>query len=368
MRVSISLIVFVSVFLIFGCTQKDGIHEVVQLDSQNKASDEVYIKYLTDQISQFPEEADNYLKLANIYKGQNSDKKSIILLERAKDENPESISILIELASLYLKDEDAGKLSKSLNSIRKQDPDNMDFLKLSAGYALLLGDYTNAIFFANRAMLANPYDDENYYLRGWAQLIHKDSINALISLEEAYKLRNSIKNFSGVFDVALALGKDVKAKKYLEEFSANNPEMVLCYEWGSYFNEIGKMDSSKVILMKCMESQNHDPRLNLELAKIYYKSNDNDSALYYINKYITSNPKGIDAFVLKAKTLEKKSYYTEAEKLYKYALEMDSTSILASRGLENLERKVAYLRLVKRKEAVQRQVEELKPLNSKEIN
>ena len=368
MRVSVSLIIFVSAILQLGCTQKNGIHEIVEFDEQNKATDEVYIKYLSEQINSYPEEADNYLKLANIYKNQNSDKKSIILLERAMDENPESISILIELASLYLKEEDEVKLSKVLNSIRKRDPDNMDFLKLSAGYALLLGDYTNAIFFANRAMLANPYDDENYYLRGKAQLIHRDSLNALISLEEAYKLRNSSKNFSEVFDVALALGNDDKAKEYLAKFNASNPDDVLCYEWGSYFNEIGRTDTSKMILMKCMERLSHDPRINFELAKIYYKLNDIDSSLYHIDEYISSDPKGTNALVLKAKALEKKSYYSEAKKLYQYALEIDSTSTLASRGLENLERKVAYLRLVKRKEDVQRQVEELKPLSSKEIN
>jgi hypothetical protein len=72
--------------------------------------------------------------------------------------------------------------------------------------------------------------------------------------------------------------------------------------------------------------------------------------------------------VLKAKSLEKKYQYSTAQNIYILALEIDSTSILARKGLDNLERKVAYLRLQKRKREVQRQAETLKSLDSKEIN
>jgi tetratricopeptide (TPR) repeat protein len=72
--------------------------------------------------------------------------------------------------------------------------------------------------------------------------------------------------------------------------------------------------------------------------------------------------------VLKAKTLERLSNYEQAKNIYQSAIELDSTSTLAIEGLNNLERKVAYLRLVKRKESVQKDLEILKPLNSKTIN
>ncbi|MCK5208232.1 MAG: hypothetical protein KAQ79_09435, partial [Cyclobacteriaceae bacterium] len=223
-------------------------------------------------------------------------------------------------------------------------------------------------FFANRAILANPYDDENLFLRGSAQLINRDSLSALISFEDAYKLKNSDKSSLKIFDLALALGNHNKARKFLDEITLNNTTRQLCYEWGAYFNEIGKRDTSKIILLKCLRERPDEPRINFELAKIYFNVNNIDSTLYYVNQYLDSKPIGTDGYVLKAKTLEKINYYTDAKELYKIALDMDSTSILASKGLDNLERKVAYLRLKKRKEEVQRQVEILKPLNSKEIN
>ena len=232
----------------------------------------------------------------------------------------------------------------------------------SLRYATLWG--INSI----RAILVNPYDDENHFLRGCAQLIHKDSINALLSFEEAYNLKNSYKNFTGVFDVNLALGNLTKASEYLDEVRDYKTDQELCYELGAYFNASGEKDTSKAILLKCLLNNTSEPRIDFELAKIYYDENNIDSTLYFINQYLNTLPEGTSAHVLKARTLEKLNYYTEAKKLYISALEIDSTSVLASNGLDNLERKVAYLRLVKRKEEVQRQVETLKPLNSKEIN
>ena len=179
MRVIICIFFLLPPVLFFDCKPKYGNHEIVYIDEQNKTSEDVYINFLADQIDQYPEEADNYLKLANIYKNRNNDDKVIKLLQQAEKENPESVDVLISLSSFYIQNENIEELSNTLNTIRKIDPDNMDFLKFSAAYSLFYNDYTNAVFFANRAMLANPYDDENLHLRGRAQLINKDSISAL---------------------------------------------------------------------------------------------------------------------------------------------------------------------------------------------
>ena len=243
----------------------------------------------------------------------------------------------------------------------------MDFLKLSSGHSLLQRDITNAIFYANRAMLANPYDDENYYLRGSAQLLNNDSINAISSLEEAYNLKKSYKNFAKYFDVILALKKYDPARTLLDDYALKNPEAELCNKQGAYFVATKEWKKAKSILLSCLDLKEDEQQIKLELAKIYYRYNESDSSLHYVNDFLNANPNSTSAMILKAKTLEQISYFTEARKLYNAALEVDSTSTLAIKGLENLDRKVAYLRLKKRKESLQRQVEVLKPLNSKEL-
>jgi lipopolysaccharide biosynthesis regulator YciM len=351
-----------------GCKQKSSMHKVVQFDQQMVASDDLYIQYLSEQIDQYPDQADGYIKLADIYISQNNDTKAVDLLQKASRNLPGNLNVLIHLSTLYLQNEDIEKLSASLERIKRINPDHMDFLKLSAGHSLLTRDYANAIFFANRAMLANPYDDENFYLRGSAQLINNDSLAGIESFEKAYELKKSYRNFSKCFDVLLALNEKSRAKAYLDDFGSTNAEQPLCYEFGSYLSSLRERDRAKSVLLNCLADDQEEERVKYELAKIYYQKNNTDSALFYINQYLDSKPKGTAAFVLKAKTLEQISYYTEARNLYNIALKVDSTSILAQRGLENLERKVAYLRLKKRKENLRRQTEVLKPLNSKDIN
>ncbi len=354
-------------FFISNCKPKDGIHKIVHPEDHGRASDEIYIRFLSEQIDRYPEEKDNYIKLAHIYSNQGEVTKAKHLLQKAKEENVDNIDILLNLSALYLLEEDIQSLSSTLKKIREINPDNVEFLRLSAGYALLLRDYTNAIFFANRAMLANPYDDENYSLRGRAQLINRDSLSALISFEEAYMLKNSYKNFAEKFELVLALGDHGRAKVFIDEYLMKNPEQQLCYEWGAYYNEVGNRDTANLILTKCLSDKPEEPRVNYELAKIHYHEYNTDSTLLYLDRYLELDPRAIDGYVLKAKTMERINHFTEARNLYNTALEVDSTSLLASKGLDNLDRKVAYLRLVQRKEEVQKQVEKLKPLNSKEL-
>lgn len=368
MRVTNCLFFLLPLVLFLGCKPKNGAHKIVYTEEQNRASEEVYINYLTEQIEDYPDEVDNYIKLANLYKEQNKDSKAIVLLQDAEIENPKNIDILINLSKFYLQNKNIEKLSLALNTLLEIAPDNMDYLKLSAGYSILLEDHTDALFFANRALLANPFDHESLYIRGCAQLINRDSLDAMISFEEAYQLKNTYTNFAKLFDVALAMGDHSKAGKYLNEITIKNTSLQLYYEWGAYYNKIGENDSSKMFLLKCLKEKPEEPRINFELAKNYYGANNIDSTLYFADKYLDTNPKGTGAYVLKAKAMEKRYQYTEAKQIYIQALKIDNTSILARKGLDNLERKVAYLRLKKRKQEIQKQVETLKPLDSKEIN
>lgn len=353
--------------LLFGCESKYSIHEIVDISNQGTALQDTYIRFLQDQIESDPKVSENYIKLTSIYKEQGRSDKAILLLQRAARETDQEFSIMLELGKLYLAAGDVENLSVVLKAIRSQAEESMEFLKLSAGYALLRKDYTNAIFFANRAMLINPYDDENTYIMASAKLINRDSISAYQSFKEAYELKQSEKNFTKMYEMSLALKKTKEAKNYLIDFEQKNKEFDYCYFWGGYYNAIAQKDSAKSVLLNCNDSQLSENRVNLELAKSYYP-NDIDSVLFYLNNFLADTPQDIAGIVLKAKALEQRGFYTESRLLYESAIKIDSTSILALNGLNNLERKVAYLRLVERKESVKRDLDTFKPLNSKEIN
>ena len=191
--------------LLMQCQPKFGLHEVLQYEESMDASEQVYITYLSDQIDRFPEEEDNYVKLAGVYIDQGEYSKAKSVLQKGDRKIPRSTSILVQLAQLYLEQEDVPSVTETLRRLGMVAPENVDYLKISAGFALLQKDYVNAIFYANRAMLSNPYDDENFYLRGRAQLINQDSLSALGSFQEAYQMKSSFRNFAQCFDASLYL-------------------------------------------------------------------------------------------------------------------------------------------------------------------
>jgi hypothetical protein len=353
--------------IIYGCKPEHSQHEIINVDREPQDLTNIYITYLKEQIETDPEVSDNYIKLASIYEKQSRKELALTLLQKASRQTHNETRILLELGKLYLENQEIEKLSEILKTIRQNDPENIDFLKLSAGYALLRKDYTNAIFFANRALLSNPYDDESIYLLASAKLINNDSLTALQHFEEAYQLKSSGNNFSGLFHLSLALDLKEEARDYLIEFEKANQDTDCCYFWGAYFNVIDQKDSARSILRNCEEEKYSDDRINYELAKTFNLSTT-DSVLHYINLYLEDQPESIPGLVFKAKSLERISYYTEARRLYEHAIKIDSTSRLATQGLDKLERKVAYLRLIRRKESVQKDLELFKPLNSKEIN
>lgn len=363
----VSIILLILLAVLSGCERENSLHPLVDLKYKSSSVDEAYVGYLLAQIEDHPEVSDNYVKLSDIYAKQGNNNAAIRLLQKGARASGGNSVVLLTLGKHYLQNGNMEELSVILRSLRNSDPDNIDFLKLSAGYAFLLKDAENALFFANRALLVNPVDDENFYLLANGQLLNKDSINALNTLGEAYRLRNSYQNFSKVFDLALQLRQPDLAREYLHDFESINKNVNCCFQWGALYNTTGKRDSARWMLRNCEEPGVARELVSYEIAKSFYPEQV-DSVLLHTDEALSLQPRYLQALVLKAKLLDRQGNLEQARSFYESAIQIDSTYTIALQGLDNLERKVAYLRLVKRKENVQRDLELFKPLNSKKIN
>lgn len=354
--------------ILLGCSPKKGHHPVVPLSAQESFDESSYISYLKQQMEDFPEAQGSYLKLAAIYQRKNDWYAAKKILLKARRINPNDAEVMISLGYVYLHNKDDAHLYDLLNELRKQAPEKEGFLKLSAYYALLKKDYSNASFFSNSAFLANPYDDENSTLIGKALLMNKDSLGALAKYYDAFNLNKNYLNFARLFKLAINTRRVEEARKYMDEFMNEVPSVDICYERGMYLTALDLLDSAKQVLSNCINTSDPYPGINFELAKIYLRQNQLDSSLYYIKKYNSLRPDKIEGYVFAAKVYDKQKQYAKAKDNFLFALKIDSTSIIAKKGLNNLDRKIAYLQLKRRKEAVQRQINQLKPLNAKEVN
>ena len=359
---SVLLIIF-----IWACKPESGVYKQSPLDENLMPDNEVLIRHLVEQIEENPEKDDSYIKLAEIYRKQGDDEKALQLLEKGVRNVSGNVTLLISLARAHL---DAGHkkdLSATLKLIHDIDPDNPEYLKLSAGYSLLMKDFNNALFFANRAILANQYDDEGYLLRGQAYLLNKDSLTAMESMEEAWQLKRSMKNFSEAFTLALALGQHQRAIRYLSEIKRAKPHENFCYFDGKYLNETGRLDSARSVLIRCHERNPDEVRIDLELTKNFLKDNKFDSARYFIDRYLDKKPGDVQAVLLKAHLLDRQARYTDALEMYQKAMGMDSTSVQAEKGVKIMKQKLARINAIRRKERVKKQVEEFKPIGTKPV-
>lgn len=361
------ILIGLTVIVSLGCEPDHGTHSIYEIGEQENNTEILYINYLKELIRTEPGTVNTYLKLAGIYKNTSKHEEAIRMLRNGLKQTGDNVEILAELGKIYLESGQTEQLSGTLKLLRSQDPDNINFLKLSSGYALLLGDTENASFFANRALIINPLDDDIHYLLGETRLKQKDSLTALNIFMDAYNLLNSQRNFRALFGLALNLRQYQLSRSLLEKYEKNDKDKFECLYWGMWYNATADNDSARSALSGCDFGSGKADEVYYEFAKSYYPK-QSDSVLYYVDQSLSFNSRNVNSLILKARTLDRLGNFDRSRDVYQEVLRLDSASAIAQVELSNLERKVAYLRLVKKKESGQKDLENLRPLNSRTIN
>jgi tetratricopeptide (TPR) repeat protein len=361
------LIGFFVIIIVANCGHRQASYEIVELPVNHINQDEIFIPYLRQQISRQPNEPSNYLKLAGIYLNQSKFNEAKALLQNANSRQENNLEILAMLSKIYLSEKDTSSLRANVSRMRKLDPEYDGTLIFSAEYGLLTQQPDNAIYYANRAILKNPYNDNCRILLGKAYLMKRDSTTALQNFHQAFSMHSSNENFSNLFSLLLATGQFEESKALIAEFESEETSAQTCLEQAMYFNAVQQYDSARLSLDICRIEIPDEKTALFEWAK-YYFATKNDSALQTVNLYLYHYPEDTRAIILKARMKSAAGATMEAIDLYTLALLSDSSSVIARTELENLEGKVAYLRLVKRKDETQKQLEIIKPLGAKQIN
>ncbi|MDZ7604156.1 MAG: hypothetical protein U5K79_00890 [Cyclobacteriaceae bacterium] len=355
------------IMIVANCGHRQASYEIVELPADHKNQNEIFIPYLRQQINRQPNEPSNYLKLAGIYLNQNKTNEAKTLLQNANSLQEKNLEILAMLSGIYLSEKDTSSLRANVSRMRKLDPEYDGTLIYSAEFGLLAHQPDNAIYYANRAILKNPYNDNCRILLGKAYLMKKDSTSALQNFQQAYSMHSSYENFTNLFSLLLAVGQFEESRALIAEFESEETSLPIFLERAMYYNAVKAYDSARMSLDKCRIENADEKTALFEWAKYYYATR-NDSAWQTLNQYLYHYPKDAHALILKARMKSADGATHEAIELYKSVLLSDSTSVIARKELEILEGKVAYLRLVKRKDETQKQLEIIKPLGAKQIN
>jgi tetratricopeptide (TPR) repeat protein len=104
------------------------------------------------------------------------------------------------------------------------------------------------------------------------------------------------------------------------------------------------------------------------LANSFYAQGKYDSALFYAGQALEMDSTVVYSHLIKARALAKRYYYKDAVQEYEHILSMDSTYTIAGDELEKLDRKIAYLRSLKKYNESREELKMIKPLKPKALN
>lgn len=301
--------------------------------------------------------------------------KYLNAIEERSAGNPD---ILYKRASLYF---ELGQYDKALLDVNR----SLDIEESNADYVYLAGRINQKLGLSERSieqlLLAEGLGLHNnllYQSLAEEYLKTGKSKEAKLAIERLIGLNKNSITYSLAGQIALNLGDTSLAEQYYKESVKHEPnasslsalsdiynhqgqlelageyvnkalnikpdDMADLHKKAKILIKLNKSDSAKGVYHKIIAQDSIQSLYYYELAQIYYSLYKYDSAQRSAEKALSLKPMDIEAKMLLARVLDKTTDYNRAISSYEAILKQDSTFNLARVELENLQRKVAYLR------------------------
>lgn len=303
-----------------------------------------------------------YLKQASLHTLLNQEERAMDILKLGLKEVQErnSSRMLAEVIQLFL---ERGELDSALVYLQQMDSSYVRFPLLAGALNLEKGNHEQSLNFLEQLNKNDPFPGYAWYY-GKALWLNKDTTRALNWLSAAIEENNYRQQ-------ALALVAEI----YLEQGNTGQAIALLDGKLGKRLPEKDRV----MLKARMLWADNHQEDAISELreglrlasynqfkqllADYYYQLKKYDSAVYYVNESDwNSRPRGK---LIKARAYNKKRMYSNSKEEYNQILAMDSVKYrkiqeIASKELDKLSRKVAYLQKIRREKALQEKRDTLK--------
>ncbi len=337
--------------------------------SANELSSSVKASFLQAKIREHPEVIENYLALAHIKMEEGKLVEAESLWKTVYAKAPENPQVVAGLAGCYMAD---GQYNEALALMRlagERGVRSFEIYKEMAKAYYMTGKFKLADHYLKRALQLDSKDWELYFIKAETAEFQGDSLSAYNNYERAYDLHPSDTVFNKMFDYAMARGDMKKAARYISKDYIKHPGSPdLLYRAGNYFSRQGRLDTTFYLYHKVMIMEPGRVRSYDGLANSFYDQAKYDSALFYADRALKIDSMVLDSHLIRARALAKRYNYGDARKEYLYIIERDSTYTIARDELKKLNRKVAYLRSLKKYEKRKEEVKMIRPLKPKILN
>lgn len=355
--------------LVVSCVGKFGKDEVHSYHSEEELSLSKRASYLQSEIRNHPEVIENYLALADIKISEDKLVEAKNLLKLVYGRDPQNPRVVSGLASCYIADREFNKALALMRLASERGVKSLAIYKNMAKAYYFSGKFKLAEYYLNRALQLEKNDWELNYLKGEIAQIENDTTVAFRYYEKAYELYPSDTVFNKMFDFAMARGNMKRSSRYISKNYIKHPGSPdLMYRAGNYYRVRGKVDTSYYLYRQLMSLEPGRVRSYNGLANSFYAQGKYDSALLYAGQALAMDSTAIYSHLIKARALVKRYHYKDAFQEYEHILVMDSTYTIARDELEKLNKKIAYLRSLKKYKESQEELNMIKPLKPKTLN
>lgn len=289
------VIFFLGVLLLLvGCDKYNPINDqIYDLPAEDNLISTKTYKALFDAVKLYPQNPENYYKLAlyHLHKDEDSLALNQIRQAIALDSIPSKYQFVLGNAYQRL-----GQTNKALQAILKAQNDkkeNLELLITTGELYFLKKEYDNAIKFFNKALKIAPKDARVYYWKGNIEIARYDSANALKNLNKAIQLKP---NFVSAFNSFTEL-----------------------------FNKYELYNTAIKYANRGLTIDNADPKLNFNKAEAYrMKRFFEDSATFYYQKTINRDKSFFMASYYLGKYNFDKGNFKNAQKHFESALQYNA--------------------------------------------
>ena len=353
------------IFMLISCRKKFGQDGVVEYQGQTFIDNNKVEQYLEEEINKNPDVAENYIKLFDLKQREGKPVEATNLINEALKKLPHNDKVLSTYASWKLNNREPREALKILEDSRDPEELSPQLLKLFALTHLVLRDFPRSLDFVNKALTIDKNDWQLHYIKADNYLQLHDTTEAIDHFKDAFQLHPIDSTFNKLFSIAMARSDKRLASQYLQQYHQLRPDdKIWLLRSAIYFRSENKMDTSNSLLREYLQFNPQSSEAHAELAHNFLVIGQYDSTIFYSDRAISFDDRESQARLLKSMALDKQYKYAEAKSEIEALLERDSINTNALEELDKLNKKIAYLREMKRIDEQRKDIESLKPIKN----
>ncbi len=275
------------------------------------------LKYANLLVNKFPENAQGYILLTEIYKKQGKLQEAYDALAKVRDkaDNNEAIAkynvLLAKLSDEPLKEANSlmetGLYSQALSVLQSADQENLYVILAQARANYFLNQKQQALQYLNKAMSLYPNNSDVFCAFGYIYYQEKDIDSAKKYVQNSLKINPENKTAKDLMKLVNKLEADKYVNGIISSFESQNysetmklidkaieisPDYGLLYYYkGLTYIAQNNYAASTAALYKCLELDKTNITTYFYLAIAFDNLSEKNNALMYYQKFINLLPK-----------------------------------------------------------------------------